>query len=240
MMMATETLFDRYYYSNPAFEDGTTIFHRLCRQSIPAGGQALELGAGPRNKTSDFLSRFVELHGVDTSSEIHDNPALKQAHVYDGLRLPFADSSFDACVSNYVLEHVEDPAQHLREVARVLREGGVYCFRTPNLWHYVTLGSRLLPHCFHLRWANWLRNLTGAHDPYPTHYRLNTAGSIARHARSAGLCVSSLRYVEAEPYYGRRHSLLFYPMLAYERMVNSTELLAPLRTSLVALLTKPF
>lgn len=42
--------------------------------------------------------------------------------------LPIADSSFDAVVSTLVLCSVADPAQVLREVHRVLRPGGRYCF----------------------------------------------------------------------------------------------------------------
>jgi 2-polyprenyl-3-methyl-5-hydroxy-6-metoxy-1,4-benzoquinol methylase len=50
--------------------------------------------------------------------------------------------SFDARASNHVPEHVELPKLHLREAARALMPGGVYCFRTPNLWHYVTFAPR--------------------------------------------------------------------------------------------------
>jgi SAM-dependent methyltransferase len=234
--MRTEALFDRYYYSNPKFRDGTTTFHRLCRRYFRPGARVLEIGPGPENKTSNFLSSFVELIGVDVSMELRANPALAAAYRYDGRRLPFRDRSFDGCVSNYVIEHVADPEAHFREVARVLRPGGVYCFRTPNLWHYVTLGSRLLPHAFHLRWANWLRRLDGAHEPYPTYYRLNTSAKVVRLAQAAGLEPVELEFIEAEPFYGRRHAALFYPMMLYERLVNATELLAPLRMNILAVL----
>jgi hypothetical protein len=35
-----------------------------------------------------------------------------------------------------------------------------------------------------------------------------------------------LRMIEAEPSYGAAHPLLFYPMMAYERLVKSTSLLS--------------
>jgi len=45
--------------------------------------------------------------------------------VTDGARLPFADATFDAVLSEAVLEHVRDPQEYCREVARVLKPGGV-------------------------------------------------------------------------------------------------------------------
>ena len=45
--------------------------------------------------------------------------------------LPFEDESFDAAVLGEVLEHVEDDRGALREVARVLRPGGVLALSVP-------------------------------------------------------------------------------------------------------------
>jgi SAM-dependent methyltransferase len=45
--------------------------------------------------------------------------------------LPFEDSSFDFCMSDQVLEHVEgDPVIAFRESARVVRPGGFICHTT--------------------------------------------------------------------------------------------------------------
>jgi demethylmenaquinone methyltransferase / 2-methoxy-6-polyprenyl-1,4-benzoquinol methylase len=42
-----------------------------------------------------------------------------------GERLPFADATFDALTFTYLLRYVEDPEATLRELARVVRPGGV-------------------------------------------------------------------------------------------------------------------
>jgi SAM-dependent methyltransferase len=231
--------FQEYYFSRPAYLSGTVEFHEMARAALGSGRDMLEIGAGPENHTSLFLSKLGDLHGVDISDEILGNRHLKTARVYDGKKLPYPDESFDLCVSDYVLEHVEDPATHFQEVARVLRPGGRYCFRTPNLLHYVALGSSLLPHSLHLKLANRLRGAgPDAHDPYPTFYRCNSRRAVRKLLRHAGLKELELRMVEKEPSYGRMGATLFFPMMAYERIVNSAEIFGAFRANIFGVVGK--
>lgn len=237
--METDTLFRSYYYSRADFVDGTTEFHNLCRQFLTPGETILEIGAGPINRTSGFLSTVGTVLGVDVSDEVLTNTSLADARVYDGSRLPFPDAHFRACVSDYVIEHIGNPSDHFREIARVLQPSGIYCFRTPNLYHYVTLASRLLPHSLHLRLANRLRAQDlSAHDPYPTVYRANTRARIRALSEPVGLAARVLRNVEKEPSYGRISPHLFFPMMAYERIVNSSQAFESLRVNIFGVLQK--
>jgi|ERR1700683_416834 SAM-dependent methyltransferase len=238
--MGTQSLFDRYYFSRPSFVAGTEIFHRMCHSYLGAGADILEIGAGPANGTSQFLSQIGTVTGLDMSKEVLNNPHLAHAYVYDGVTMPFRDDSFDICVSNYVLEHITNPFSHFSEVARILKPNGTYCFRTPNLWHYVTISSKLLPHAAHLRIANKLRGLSGdAHDPWPTVYRANTCRILQRLANKTGLLIEEIRMIEAEPSYGAFHAILFYPMMVYERVVNSSELFRTIRVNILGSFRKP-
>lgn len=212
----------------------------MCAAHITSGAAILEIGAGPSNPTSRYLSSLGRLSGLDVDPAVRSNECLADAHVLETERYPFADSRFDACVSNYVLEHIADPGSHLREIRRILRPGGVYLFRTPNRHHYVALVSRLSPHWFHKAVANRLRNLSaGARDPYPTYYRLNSRRTIHRAAAQSGLRVRELRMVEKEPSYGKASKLLFVTFMLYERVVNSSALFAGLRANVFGLLERP-
>jgi SAM-dependent methyltransferase len=238
--MRTQALFDRYYYSRAGYIGGTERFHELCQSRLANGGRILEIGAGPANPTTAFLARLGPVTGLDVSTEVLANPNLTEARVYDGIKIPLAGDAFDLCVSNYVLEHVADPAPHFQEVFRVLKPGACYCFRTPNRWHYVTIASSFVPHSMHLRLANKLRALDAdAHDPWPTVYRANTRSTLRRLALRSGLLPEELRMIETEPSYGAAHPLLFYPMMAYERLVNGSDLFSLFRVNILGTFRKP-
>ncbi|MHB8643453.1 MAG: methyltransferase domain-containing protein [Gaiellaceae bacterium] len=67
--------------------------------------------------------------------------------------LPFADDAFDAAVLGEVLEHIEDHEQALREVARVVRPGGVVAISVPANPRYFGPSDR---------WAGHVRRYTRA------------------------------------------------------------------------------
>ena len=200
----------------------------------------LEIGPGPSNETSDFLSGIGSLSGLDISPQASGNRALLDSHIFDGLDFPFESGSFDGCASNYVVEHLENPLKHFAEVERILRPGGTYVFRCPNIFNYVPAISRLTPYRVHLFVANRARALPkGARDPYPTYYRCNSRSAIRRVSRETGLDVKTLNMIEAEPSYGKGSRFLFYPMLAWERLVNSTTYLEEFRSNILAVVRKP-
>ncbi len=59
--------------------------------------------------------------------------------VGSALALPFEEAAFDGAICTEVLEHVPEPEEALREIARVLRPGGRLYVTVPMTWglHYV-------------------------------------------------------------------------------------------------------
>jgi ubiquinone/menaquinone biosynthesis C-methylase UbiE len=186
------------------------------------------------------LSQVGELHGVDIDPDVCANSALRTANKIENDHFPFSDHSFDACVSNYVLEHVEFPGAHLAEVKRVLKPGGKYLFRTPNRYHYVAIVSNYSPLWFHRLIANRVRNLPrNAHDPYPTYYRFNDQRTVTAAAQTMGMEIVEFHLVEKEPSYGMSSRLMFLLFMGYERTVNCSEKLRTFRSNIFAVLKTP-
>ena len=51
----------------------------------------------------------------------------------DALDINFRDASFDLVISIELIEHLPDVSKHIKDVKRVLKPGGLYCFSTPNV-----------------------------------------------------------------------------------------------------------
>ena len=98
----------------------------------------LDIGAGPGSITADFAFRVTQV----TATEIGEAElALSRRFaadreignidfaVEDVHALTFADGSFDVVHAHQVLQHVADPVQALREMARVTAPGGVVAAR---------------------------------------------------------------------------------------------------------------
>lgn len=102
---------------------------------LSAGMSLLDVGCGPGSVTLD-LARLVspgQVVGCDSAPEALEAARATAAAsedtvtrfvVGDALGLPFDDDSFDVVHAHQVLHHMSDPAQALREMARVARPGG--------------------------------------------------------------------------------------------------------------------
>lgn len=232
----------KYYHDKTGWKNGTEEFHEILDSLIPPKDAILlEIGPGPVNQTSDFLAgKCKRLDGLDIDERALTNPALKKAYIYDGKEFPDMEVCYDLIIADYVMEHVEFPQIMLNEVAKILKPGGAFLFRTPNVYHYVSLISKFSPHKFHLAVANKSR-LRGDHDidPYPTFYRLNSRHNVNKFAKKADLIVTQMKMIEKEPGYLKFHPWAYKIGVLYERIVNSSPIFNVLRSNMFCVLVKP-
>ena len=124
-----------------------------------AGARVLDIGTGAGVMASELARVAREVVGVDVRDQRTVFDGFRFVQV-DGTTLPFENASFDVVLSNHVIEHVgerDDQLHHLREVHRVLADGGTVYVAVPNRWVV------LEPH-FRLPFLSWVpRSLR---DPY--------------------------------------------------------------------------
>lgn len=237
--MISEKTFKRFYPDSK--QSGTKIFYNQIRSNINKETILLNLGAGPtaREKVYVFKGEVKKVYGADIDEEVLRNTDLDEARIIKNDILPFDDNFFDHIISDYVLEHVEQPEMFIKEVFRILKPGGSYFFRTPNKYHYVSLISRFTPHWVHTLIANKIRGLPEeAYEPFKTFYRMNSKSKLESLAKTAGFTKTDLLMIEGEPMYLVFNIIPFLFGVAYERIVNRFESLSWLRVNIIGKLTK--
>jgi ubiquinone/menaquinone biosynthesis C-methylase UbiE len=113
------------------------LLQQLLADSLGPGGRFLDVGCGT-GATGGWLAERGDLVAVDFErqaltlfGERHNSIGLVAA---DAGELPLAADGFDAVVCVTVLCHrsIVDPAAVVRELARVVRPGGVLCLWEPG------------------------------------------------------------------------------------------------------------
>jgi SAM-dependent methyltransferase len=224
---------ERFY--PPAFRGMYDRFADVIHQHVRAGDLMLDAGCGSGRVfrySFDEAQRPRLIVGVDVTAEPRGNGNIGAAARADLACLPFRDAIFDVAISSHVAEHLAAPERVFSELARVLKPGGRLLVLTPNRWHYVTVGSALLPHRVHVAYNRWRG--VDAHDIFPTRYRANTARRLRALYEDAGFEVEQLQQFETEPEY-LAFSMPTYALgVGYERIVNRFERLKGLRVNLLA------
>ena len=116
--------------------------------SLGPSARVIDCGCGPGSITIgiarqvpsgqvvgvDIGSTHIEHAIAHASQEGVLNVTFKIGSIYD---LPYFDSCFDAAFTNGVIGHLDDPVSAIKEMRRVIREGGVVAVRTADVGTFV-------------------------------------------------------------------------------------------------------
>jgi len=141
--------------------DGTVAFYTRVNAILKPSFTLLDVGCGRGAYADDpfalrrnlriFKGKVEKVVGLDVDEAARDNEFLDEFHLLTGDVWPIEDDGIDLIVCDNVLEHVETPDAFFSQCRRVLRNGGYLCIRTPNVWGYPAIFSRLIPNRYHAR-----------------------------------------------------------------------------------------
>lgn len=118
---------------------------RKLKRLIPKNAKILEVGCG-LGFFLKWLKNKYEVAGIDISYEAISiaKKILEDTNLFvcDAQQLPFKDNIFHCVIAFDVIEHLQSPSEFFKEVARVLKKGGLLVISTPNP---ESLGARIKP-----------------------------------------------------------------------------------------------
>jgi SAM-dependent methyltransferase len=227
-------LWFRYYPNHDS-----DSFSRFVESYIHSDAQILEIGAGSGlgiQKAFPFKGKCRRYVGIDIDPRVLQNPSLDEGQVADAASIPFADETFDLVFHTMVAEHLVEPGKAIREMARILKPGGILLFETPSRYYYPMLVATLTPHSFHQFYVKHFGSGRDAHDIFRTIYGLNARNDVNHHCSAANL-IPSIEYKAGPPGYLRFNRLAFIVGVLYERILERA--FPPLRQKIWVKATKP-
>ncbi len=104
---------------------------------VPLVSPVLDIGCGDGHFASIAYDQLPIDIGIDVMTRDLPEAAsregvYRQVMYASATDLPFPDAAFNTVISNCVIEHIPDNAAVLREIARVLRRGGVFATTLPS------------------------------------------------------------------------------------------------------------
>lgn len=113
----------------------------MIRAALPdlTSARVLEIGCGVGRYLEKLAPLAQSVVGLEYDGERCHDAAARHPLVVNAANehLPFADGSFDAVLTNEVIEHVTDDRASAREMVRVLSRGGRIVLFCPNRWYPV-------------------------------------------------------------------------------------------------------
>lgn len=213
------------------WRDSLTIYRDVINQQTNTETRILDIGCGHGDFLKPVYDKTPHTYGVDPDQEALDkNTLIKNKVVGVVENLPFESNFFDLVVSEFVLEHLDNPNKAFREIYRVLKPGGKVVFLTPNVWNYNVWIIRMIPNGLHDFFTRKLYDRQEG-DTYPVRYKINSVKKIAKTLEPIGFKKSQV-ILNGDPTYISFNRPLFALGCLLEKILD----LKPLKSGKVHLI----
>jgi len=220
-----------HYFRLPTDKTLWQDFERAAAESIvalPDGAAVLDLGGGRRCIYAYAVQPVgrVKLVAVDISpEELAANEDVDERLTADiAKEIPMPSASVDLVLSRALLEHVAGVPDSIREMARVLKPGGVAIHLVPCRYSLFGIAARLLPFNQLLRLTHSVMPSTRGQIEFPVKYDHCWPEALENEFRKAGFSYVQTSITWAQPGYFEAIFPLFLMHALYERVVRSLNL----------------
>jgi SAM-dependent methyltransferase len=157
------------YFEHHQIDEKDTAAATLLGQAeelVGAGGKLLDIGAGRGELLRAARAAGWDVTGIEPSETFAEFAAARSGAVIFSEPLEQCDlpsGSFDCVILSAVLEHLYNPNETIKEIARILRPGGAVFVDVPNEQGlYFIIGNLYQK----LRARDWVVNLSPTFNPF--------------------------------------------------------------------------
>ena len=170
----------QYKKDNPKWDE--TLVYLAKKLNSLNGNELVVLDAGCGNGNyiiDENRSKIRWAAGLDVRKEfVKNNICLDEIAIGNLENLPFEKNFYDIVLSLWVLEHLKDPQNAIKEIARVLKPGGLFMFATPNKDYFPLKIVHLLKNTGINSILNKILFGRSKTDIFPAYYKANTLKDI--------------------------------------------------------------
>lgn len=222
----------------PAEAHPNRVIEREILKRLSPACAVLDIGCGrTAPNLSGLIGKAGKLYGIDVVDFTIDDARLQLFNndVRDMKDIP--SGSIDLAYSRAVMEHLERPEDAFREIARVLKPGGLYVFTTPSIYDYGSVAALLIPNRFHAAIVSATEGRAGE-DVFPTVFGANSLRAIRKHAETTGLKLRDFEYIGQYPSYLVFNRVLFWLGSVYQKAIERFAATKPLQGWIFCVLEK--
>ncbi|MGD0887276.1 MAG: class I SAM-dependent methyltransferase [Thermodesulfovibrionales bacterium] len=227
--------YQKYYYPESQFGgftdiDGTIAFFSRVNELVQPSFTIIDFGCGRGAYKDDSINlrrnlrilggKAKEVIGIDIDRAAEVNPFIDRFILSDHTNLSVDDESIDMIICDNVMEHLDNPELFFAEAKRVLKVNGYLCIRTPNVYNYIALMSKIIPKRYHLNVLSVTQKVRKCEDVFEAYYKCNSVNKICTAMDKYGFDSVVYGY-EAEPSYLSCSKLAYFFGVLHQRYAPS-------------------